>query len=188
MRWATTVAVAAALTVAGAGCKETVRLDNPMRFAGTDADYVENVARRVLEELRFDIEYPEASEGRLATRGLTGASWFEFWREDTIGTDQRVEASFHTTRRRVVVSITPGGGGAEVFVKVTKERLTAPGAGPNSIGEAYTIYDFQISEMVARDELEPSPPEWVERGRDERLEQEILARVAKRLGPVGPMR
>ena len=183
MRATTILALAAALAVVG-GCKEAVRLDNPTRFAGTDADYVENVARRVLEELRFDIEYPPASEGRLATRGLTGASWFEFWREDTIGSDQRAESSLHTTRRRVLVSITPVGEGAEVLVQVTKERLTAPGAGPQSIGEAYTIYDFQISELFERDELEPSPHEWVEQGRDERLEQEILQRLAKRLGPV----
>jgi hypothetical protein len=177
-----------AALAAVAGCQEAVRLDNPTRFASADADYVENVARRVLEELRFDIEYPEASEGRLATRGLTGASWFEFWRDDTIGTDQRVEASLHTIRRRALVSITPAGGGAEVFVKVTKERLTAPGAGPQSIGETYSIYDFQISELFERDELAPTPYEWVDQGRDERLEQEILARLAKRLGPVSPLR
>jgi len=186
MKWAMMAALAAALAAAGAGCKEAVRLENPLALRGIDADTVESVARRVLEELRFEIEYPEASEGRIATRGLTGASWFEFWREDTLGTDQRIESSLHTTRRRVTVAITPVAAGSEIFVQVTKERLTAPNTGPESIGQAYSLYDFQISKMYERDEIEPTHYKWVDVGRDDLLEQEILARLERRLQPLPP--
>ena len=186
MKWAMMAALVAALAAAGAGCKEAVRLENPLALRGIDADTAESAARRVLEELRFEIEYPEASEGRIATRGLTGASWFEFWREDTIGTDQRIEASLHTTRRRVTVAITPVVSGSEIFIQVTKERLTAPNLGPQSIGEAYSLYDFQISKMYERDEIEPTRHKWIGVGRDDLLEQEILARLERRLQPLPP--
>jgi len=186
MKWATMAALAAALAAAGAGCQEAVRRENPRALRGIDADTAENVARRVLEELRFEIEYPEASKGRIATRGLTGASWFEFWREDTIGAAQRVESSLHTTRRRVTVAITPVASGSEVFVKVTKERLTAPNTGPESIGETYSLYGFQISRMFEPDEIAPTHHRWVDVGRDELLEQEILARLERRLQPLPP--
>jgi len=186
MKWAMMAALAAALAAAGAGCKEAGRRENPLALRGIDADTVESVARRVLEELRFEIEYPEASEGRIATRGLTGASWFEFWREDTLGTDQRIESSLHTTRRRVTVAITPMAAGSEIFVQVTKERLTAPNQGPESIGEAYSLYDFQISKMYERDEIEITHYKWVDVGRDDLLEQEILARLERRLQPLPP--
>ena len=186
MKWAMIVALAAALAAAGAGCKEAVRRENPLALRGIDADTVERVARRVLEELRFEIEYPEASEGRIATRGLTGASWFEFWREDTLGTDQHIESSLHTTRRRVTVAITPEVAGSEIFVQVTKERLTAPNQGPESIGQTYSLYDFQISKMYERDEIEPTRYKWIDVGRDDLLEQEILARLERRLQPLPP--
>lgn len=186
MKWAMMVALAAALAAAGAGCKEAVRRENPLALRGIDADTAESVARRVLEELRFEIEYPEASEGRIATRGLTGASWFEFWREDTLGADQRIEASLHTTRRRVTVAITPVAAGSEIFVQVAKERLTAPNTGPESIGETYSLYGFQISKMYERDEIEPTRHKWIDVGRDDLLEQEILARLERRLQPLPP--
>jgi hypothetical protein len=163
-----------------------MRLENPLLLRGADADVTENVARRILQDLRFEIEYPEASEGRIATRGLTGASWFEFWREDTIGTDQRIESSLHTTRRRVTVAITPVASGSEIFVQVTKERLTAPNTGPQSIGQAYSLYDFEISKMYERDEIAPTRYKWVDVGRDELLEQDILARLERRIQPLAP--
>jgi len=186
MRYAAGLVLGAALALAAGGCGQSMRLDNPLLLRGADAGATENVARRVLQDLRFDVEYPEASQGRIATRGLTGASWFEFWREDTIGTDQHIEASFHTTRRRVTMAITPVAAGAEVFVKVTKERLTAPNMGPESIGQAYSLYDFEISKMYERDEIAPTYYKWVDVGRDELLEQDILARLERRIQPLAP--
>jgi hypothetical protein len=186
MKWAMMAALAAALTAAGAGCRGAGRLENPLALRGIDADTVESVARRVLEELRFEIEYPEASEGRIATRGLTGASWFEFWRGDTLGANQRIESSLHTTRRRVTVAITPVASGSEIFVQVTKERLTAPNQGPESIGETYSLYGFQISKMFEPDEIAPTPYKWVDVGRDDLLEQKILVRLERRLQPLPP--
>ena len=184
MRHPTVLVLGAVLALAAAGCAERVRLDNPLLLRGADADMTENVARRILQDLRFEIEYPEASKGRIATRGLTGASWFEFWREDTLGTDQRIESSLHTTRRRVTVAITPVASGSEVFVQVTKERLTAPNLGPESIGQAYSLYDFQISKMYERDEIAPTHYKWLDVGRDELLEQDILARLERRIQPL----
>jgi hypothetical protein len=186
MRHATGLVLAAVLALAAGGCGESMRLDNPLLLRGVNADVTENVARRALEDLRFEIEYPEASEGHIATRGLTGASWFEFWREDTLGTDQRIESSLHTTRRRVTMAITPVAAGSEIFVKVTKERLTAPNTGPESIGETYSLYGFQISKMYERDEIEPTRYKWIDVGRDDLLEQEILARLERRLQPLPP--
>ena len=167
----------AAMTAAGCATVASGRFSNPMTFTETDADTVEHVARRVLRELRFDIEYPESSEGRLATDSLTGASWFEFWRKDTVGAMQRLESSLHTIRRRATVSISPKDGGSQVFVKVIKQRKSAPGLGPETIGQAFNIYDAQDMELVRQSELAPTEYEWLDMGRDELLEQDILQRI-----------
>lgn len=167
----------AAMTAAGCATVASGRFSNPMTFIETDADTVEHVARRVLMELRFDIEYPESSEGRLATDSLTGASWFEFWRKDTIGTMQRLESSIHTTRRRATVSISPTGGGSQVFVKVVKERKSAAGLTPGAVGETFNIYDAEETELLRQNELAPTSYDWLDMGRDELLEQDILHRI-----------
>lgn len=167
----------AAMTAAGCATVASGRFSNPMTFTETDADTVEQVARRVLMELRFDVEYPQSSEGHLATDPLTGASWFEFWRKDTIGAMQRLESSIHTTRRRATVSISPTDGGSQVFVKVIKQRKSAQGLGPETIGESFNIYDTQDMDLVRQNELAPTAYEWLDMGRDELLEQNILHRI-----------
>ena len=178
MRRVLSVLLLCAAVVAG-GCARVAsgRFGNPMAFTETDADTVEHVARRVLMELRFNIEYPESSEGRLATDSLTGASWFEFWREDTIGRVQSLESSIHTIRRRATVSISPKGDGSQVFVKVVKERKCAPDTSPDTLGETFNIFDSEDTDLMRQNELAPTAYEWVDMGRDELLEQDILERI-----------
>jgi hypothetical protein len=178
---------AAALALLASGCGQVARLDNPMLLRDTDPETAEKVARRILTELRFEVEYPPARKGELATRPLTGASWFEFWREDTVGNDQRLEASLHTVRRRVALAVKPTEKGSEVFVKVVKERLSAPGTGPEDIGEAYSLYEYDdISELKRLEELDPSRFRWTGVDRDDRLEQRILWRIRKSLQLAAP--
>lgn len=167
----------AALAAAGCATVASGRFANPTTFTDTDADTLEHVARRVLMELRFDVEYPEASEGRLATEALTGASWFEFWRMDTIGTMQSLASSIHTVRRRATVSISPKDGGSQVFIKVVKERKSAPGLGPETMGESFNLYNTEDTDLMRQNELAPTAYEWVPMGRDDLLEQNILERI-----------
>jgi hypothetical protein len=162
------------------GCArhEVMRYDNPLAFSSADAPTVQQVTRSVLQNLRFVIEVPPANENQITTEPITGASWFEFWREDTIGVFQHVESSLHTVRRRVSVTVAPGEhGGASVAIKVTKERMSAPDIGPNTIAQTFSIYDLEHSELARFDETDPQYFQWVEMGRDDRLEQRILERI-----------
>ena len=182
-RWAMLAIVAAA----AAGCARApdARYPNPLTFATTDSATIEAVARRVLWDMRFDILYPESREGVLETEPLTGASWFEFWRDDTVGRDQRTEASFYTIRRRVTVEVKPVPGsenGAEAVVKVLKQRLSAPQAAVGQISGGFDIYNPNHSDLTRRDELIGSTHEWIDVGRDEACEQYILQKIQARLG------
>lgn len=182
MKQALTLAwLAAAVAVAGCATVSSGRFSNPMTFSDTDPTVIEHVARRTLLELRFDTEYPEASKGRLATDSLTGASWFEFWRLDTVGAMQSLESSIHTIRRRATVNISPKDGGAQLSVKVVKERKSAPGAGPRTIAESYNLYSPEDTDLMRQNELAPTDYEWVGLGRDELLEQSILERILANL-------
>ncbi len=170
--------VAAALALVGCATGARGRFQNPSVFTDTDAGTLEAVARRVVRELRFEPIVPEKSKGHIETRPLTGASWFEFWRKDTIGPTQVAEASLHTVRRRATVSISPkDGGGARVFVKVIKERKSAPGSMPESVGESFNIFDTEDTHLMRQDTLAETDHDWITLGRDPRLEQYILERI-----------
>jgi len=168
--------------VAGCARVPEMRLANPMALTGADPATAEQVARRVLAEMRFPIEYPSARPGLVTTEPLTGDSWFEFWREDTVGSHQVAESSLHTVRRRVSVSVAPKGQGCEVLVRVAKERLSAPGVAPEQISGSFSLYNPGDSDLRRQDELVDTKYQWMDMGRDEALEQRILGRIQATLG------
>ncbi len=175
------VALSVAAALAGCAGAHAARLGNPLAVPGTTLPTAEKVSQRVLQELRFQIVYPRIAEGRIETGPVTGASWFEFWREDT-APDQRLESSLHTTRRQVAIAISPKEGGVEVLVKAAKQRLSAPGAGPMTLGESVGTHTIDDKSLLSRwDDLAPTSYEWVDVGRDEDLEQLILGRIQRSL-------
>jgi hypothetical protein len=167
------------VTAAATGCvtAPAVRMPNPMPLASTDPVTVENVAGRILTDMRFTLVRPSSRPGVLVTEPLTGDTWFEFWRDDTVGNDQRIESSLHTVRRVVTVTVTLQGGGSEVAVRVVKSRASAPGLAPENITYSLDLFDASNSELVRQDELVPSHYKWVPLGRDEALEQVLLERI-----------
>ncbi len=172
-----TLGLAAMLAAGGCATVSEGRFANPSAFSDTDAETAEEVARRILMELRFEPVVPAKSKGLIETQPVTGASWFEFWRKDTIGRVQVAESSLHTVRRRATVSISPKDAGSQVFVKVVKERAAAPGTMPNSFGHSFSKHNAQDTNLVRQDALEETHYEWVRMGRDPLLEQHILERI-----------
>jgi hypothetical protein len=153
-----------------------------MPLPSSDAVTVEKVARRVLVDLKFEIEYPSSKEGLIVTGPLVGDSWFEFWREDTVGTYQRVESSFQNIRRTVTVTVTPEPQGSQVTVKVAKDRMSSPNTSPQSVGETYDIFSPSKTDLARYDEFSVTAFRWIPMGRDELLEQRILERIQVALG------
>ena len=167
-----------------AGCVRApeARFPNPMPLPSSDAATVEKVAQRVLLEMHFDIVYPASKPGRIDTEHLTGANWFEFWRDDSVGNFQRVESSLHTIRREVHVVVTPAPTGCQVSVKADKERLSAPGTSPAGISEAYDIFNPRKTSLARQDEFKETQYTWLPEGRDDALEQMLLERIQGLLG------
>ena len=181
------VLLAALATLAPAGCARVapVRFENPMVLSSADPVHVRRVAERIVMDLRFEIERPPAREGLITTEPLTSASWFEFWRKDTQGRMEVAEASLHTVRRRVVVTITPQGQGAKVLVHVLKDRLSAPNLGPANLGESVSLYSTKDTELERQNDLAATRYVWVDDGRDDVLEQYLFERIQLALASGG---
>lgn len=175
-----------ALAAAAGGCGgAAVRHENPMPLAGVEPPEAAEAARQVLRDMRFEVVRPDAGPGRIETEPLVGASWFEFWRQDTIGCDQVAEASLHTVLRRVSVSVAPAEGGSEVAVTAVKGRRSVPGEGEPGVGESFSLYRTPRMTMERPDALRDGAETWVEMGRDTRLEQRILSRIRRRRPSTG---
>jgi hypothetical protein len=174
-------------TALAAGCTHApdVRYDNPLVLADYDAATVEKVARRLLTDMRFEIIYPSTSPGLVATEPLTGDQWFEFWLKDTVDRDQRLESSLFTIRRRVTVLVKAHEPGAQIAVKVLKERASAPNTAPDNISYSLSLYSRRDQELVRQDELAKSTYHWINMGRDEALEQYLLEKIRMALASGG---
>ena len=87
-------------------------------------------------------------------------------------------------RRDVPVRVTPAPTGSQVAVKVDKDRLSAPGTSPASIGQTYDIYNLGKTDLARQDEFKETRYTWITDDRDDALEQVILERIQGRLGGV----
>lgn len=125
------------------------------------------------------------TEGRIETAPLTGATWLEPWRHDSVGSFNRWESTFQSIRRRALVRVIPEASGylVEVIVEKELEDLPKPEratVGPASFGSEQTLPSHRL-EKLARTH---SSPRWIQLGRDPALEQRILADIHARLNGI----
>jgi hypothetical protein len=177
-------AVAALAALGPAGCATVSRViaprpvsENPLVVPTADFDTVWRETVAVLDEY-FDIR----SENRLArtivTDPVQGATLLEPWRGDSSGFYERLESTLQSTRRFARVQIDPvPGRGFAVKLEVLKELEDLAKPNRQSAGRAVFNNDFPVNRTREIVGPVPIPLQWIPRGRDSRLEQEILQRI-----------
>jgi hypothetical protein len=177
-------AVAALAALGPAGCATVSPViaprpvsENPLVVPTADFDTVWRETVAVLDEY-FDIR----SENRLArtivTDPVQGATLLEPWRGDSSGFYERLESTLQSTRRFARVQIDPvPGRGFAVKLEVLKELEDLAKPDRQSAGRAVFNNDFPVNRTREIVGPVPIPLQWIPRGRDSRLEQEILQRI-----------
>lgn len=131
----------------------------------------------VLHEYLFTIARESKQAHIIETEYKTGSGLLEPWHADSIGIDNQLESTFQSIRRKVIVYITPAENGAGYIVSVEafKELEDLEGLAANSQGGA----TFQEATPLQRDLNlvvgQSRPSGWIPKGRDNALEQSILA-------------
>jgi hypothetical protein len=127
----------------------------------------------------FEIAYSARDDGRIETFPRIAPGLGQPWKPGSPDFYQRLYATLQTIRHRAIVLIVPAReGGYTVDVKVYKEledlavplRATAGGAifrSDNQVERQYEVVDPSVFEST-----------WIPIGRDEKLEQAILQRLA----------
>jgi hypothetical protein len=136
-----------------------------------------------INDFYFEIEREDRLAGTIETKYKAGASILEPWHADSVGRENRLESTFQSIRRRIVVSVQPSPPNAlQVEVLVFKELEDLPGLAANSPGGS----TFQESTPLQRDMLgvigQSTPSIWIPQGRDTALEQKMMAHILTVVG------
>ena len=137
----------------------------------------------VLSKMHFSIEKADIESGLIRTRPLPGAQFFEFWREDNVGTDNALLANIHTIRRTVEIDIVQQEGQFRIDCNVVVQRLSLPERESFSSARAYQMYS-RSSPSLQKLRFDPEQEEgiaWSNLGKDEQLAAEILRRIEKQI-------
>lgn len=176
------LSVAILLFVLLAGCAQEQQFEavDKVCAGGSDKAAAMQAAEAVLTKMHFKIDKADLEQGFIRSYGLTGAQFFEFWREDSVGEFNSNEANLHNIRRTVQLDITQQGSDVCLACVVKTERL--------SISETSEDGQVNITDRFAP-RITPNQDlrlgvrnkAWVDLGRDARLETKILKQIEGQL-------
>jgi len=179
--------VCAVLWVLG-GCGKQQQFETVEQICVGDLNkaWAMRMAEDALGEMHFSIEKSDSEQGLIRTRPLAGAQFFEFWRKDNIGSFNKAEANLHSIRRIAEIDMSREEGRLCVGCNVSVQRLNLPERLLRGRGQSYEMLSVS-GPSVQKLELDAEQRKlmtWVDLGRDELLETEILKRIEKKIaGP-----
>ena len=154
---------------------------NSVFIANNDQEFVWERIVDVVHDY-FEISRENRLDGIIETKPLVGAGILEPWHHDSVGLDNRLEASLQSIRRRGFVNVTPAQGGYLVSVEVFKEQEDVTTTPDKSAGNS----TFQENRPLQRDLTlvvgDASPTGWIALGHDQALEAKMLKQIQQRLG------
>ena len=146
------------------------------------------IAEDVLARMHFAIEKADLETGFIRTRPLPGAQFFEFWRSDNVGADNYLQANLHTIRRTVELDMSQRGREMRITCEVRVQKLSLPEHEITGSAGAYEMFS-RSTPSLQKLKLHPEQQKdmaWIDMGRDEQLETEILRQIEERILRGGP--
>jgi hypothetical protein len=163
--------------------------ENPVFLPGTNHEFAWETLVDVVDDY-FQVAHEEPmrllgnvlTEGRLETLPEVGATLFEPWRRDSVGSEQRLESTLQSIRRYAQVRAIPAEGGFWFEVAVFKELEDVVQPENSTAGAAIFRNDsslVRVESPVGEQEINRG---WIPLGRDSALEQEMIAELQARYG------
>ena len=174
------------ITASLAGCHSlplanSVPVTNPIQIRANNYDLVWERTIDTLHQYQFVINRENRLSGEIETDYKTGASAFEPWHLDAANSRERLEGTFQSIRRKILIHVTQVENGYLVSVEAFKELEDLPGLASNSASGA----TFKESEPLKRDLNlvvgQTTPSGWIFKGRDKALENAVLKDLVNNL-------
>ncbi len=154
-------------------------VSNPLFVRANNSEEAWERTADVLHDYLFDIERENKLGGVMETRYKTGASAFEPWHPDSVGTANRLQSTLQSIRRKAIVRFTPAPGGYLVGIEAVKELEDVARAASFAGGATF------LDNSALQRDLNPvvgqaTPSGWISQGRDPELEQAMLRTISRR--------
>lgn len=136
-------------------------------------------AQEVLLSMHFEIEKYDTDAGYIRTRPLSGAQFFEIWRQDNATAASAAQANLHSLRRIVELECTQEQKTTCLQCRVRVLRLSIPEqpiAGSRQMAGIYTESSSHYQTLEIGGDKD-AQIEWIEVGSDRDLEQKILEKI-----------
>ncbi len=156
-------------------------VENPILAPSADFESAWRATVTILDEY-FDLATEDRRARKIVTQPRPGATLLEPWSGDSVGLHDRLESSLQTIRRFAIANVDPApGGGYKIKVQVFKQLEDLAQPERQAIGRA--VFNNEIPLNRTREVIGPvpSPIQWIDRGRDTKLEQVILGRIKETL-------
>ncbi len=141
------------------------------------------IAEDALAKMHFTIEKADPQTGFMRTKPLPGAQFFEFWRKDNVGPENKALANLHTIRRVVELNFSRDKEKLRISCDVQAYRLSLLQSQSTSRALAPGMFTGS-SESEQKLQLRSGPEvdvAWVNLGQDKQLATEILKRIEERV-------
>ncbi len=167
------------------GCVQQKRVEplGQTCIQGVEKKAVMEAIEDLIFERGFSTEKYDEDMGVVISEPLRGGQWFEFWQKDNVGSFNRAESNLHSIRRLVRFDVSSADNRTCVECRVLQQRLNLPEKetrGSSEISGIFTQSGTSMQELEIGEER-AEEMEWVELGRDVRLENEFLKTIKEKL-------
>jgi hypothetical protein len=155
----------------------------PVCLQAISQEKLMQVVEKTLVSMQFQIEKYDVENGVIRTRPLRGGQFFELWRSDNAGGFNTAESNLQSVQRTVELTFQPQQSGVCMQCVVTARRLSLPEEPIQGYYNAAALYTASDRSRQRLDVSGKKQEEmrWLDLGRDEALEQKILAKIQHKI-------
>jgi len=166
------------------GCaKEQQIPPEPKCLSGINTDSAMKAAEKVLIGMNFVIDKADPNLAVMTTKPMAGGQFFELWRKDDVGGYNSAMSNLHSIQRTVELGFNDKQAQVCVVCTVKIERLSIPEKEIDSTARAYSMFSRSSGtrQSLSLNAEQEKKMDWVDIGRDNRLEAVILYKIDKEI-------
>jgi hypothetical protein len=183
LHWIAPLSIVALTALPGGCARELAQTPNPIEIAAGEYDRVFDASIQTLRDMRFTVERKDRRFGVVTTEPLPAASAIEPWHADNTTSQQVAQSTLHFQRRIVRIELAPAAADARpdayrMTVRVdVQRRYDAPKELNSAFIGAARFRDVRERNLAQRTETGLEESRWSPVGRDEQLEQRLIASI-----------
>jgi len=187
--YVTTIAALSIMLPLALGCQKPAQPVNPTvaRVTVETPDEYQRLweaTARELQKYNFRLDRRDRLEGVITSHRETTGNWFEFWRQQPVDPYYWAESNMQTIQHRVTVQIkkTDQSNTYNLDVQVDRYRYSLEERQIDNPAAAMRLYSPIAPTMSGQMAKLEESSYWIPLGRDEPMEQKLLASIIKRYG------